>query len=425
MNQFIEELKWRGMMHDITPGIEEQLNKEKTVAYVGIDPTSDSLHIGHLASIMMLKLFQYYDHTPIILVGGATGMIGDPSGKSEERNLLSEDVLQKNVNALTVQISKIFNEPNKEPVTIVNNYDWFSKINILNFLRDIGKHFTVNYMLTKDSVKKRLATGISFTEFSYQIIQGYDFLHLYKKHNCKLQMGGSDQWGNIVAGTELIGTKEKAEAFAITCPLVTKADGSKFGKTESGNIWLDPKKTSPYQFYQFWINCSDADALKYIKIFTLIGQSEISDIIEQHNNAPEKRMLQMALAKELTIMIHSVKDYEIAYEASKILFGGGTADVLKSLDRETLWNIFKDVPKFHISKKELEEGINIVDLLSIKSNLLTSKNEAKRKLAGNAISINKSKITDPELVLNSNSLLCDEFIIVQNGKTNFNLLIAT
>ena len=371
---FVEELTWRGMIHDMMPGLEEQLKKEVTTAYVGIDPTADSLHIGHLVGVMMLKHFQLAGHKPIVLVGGATGMIGDPSGKSQERNLLDEPTLRHNQDCLKAQISKFldFDSIAENVAELVNNYDWMKEFSFLGFIRDIGKHITVNYMMSKDSVKKRLdpesgTAGMSFTEFTYQLVQGTDFLHLYETKNCKLQMGGSDQWGNITTGTELIRRKAGGEAFALTCPLIKKADGTKFGKTESGNVWLDPLRTSPYQFYQFWLNTSDADAEKYIKIFTVLSQEIINQLIDEHNKAQHLRQLQKVLAKEVTCMVHSESDYQIAVEASEILFGKGTEETLRKLDEATFLSVFEGVPQFEISKTELESGINIVDLLAGKT----------------------------------------------------------
>jgi tyrosyl-tRNA synthetase len=378
---FVEELKWRGMIHDIMPGTEEQLEKELSSAYVGIDPTADSLHIGHLVGVMMLKHFQVAGHRPIVLVGGATGMIGDPSGKSAERNLLDEKTLRHNQNALQKQLAKLldFDAKTENRAVLVNNYDWMKEYSFLEFIRDIGKHITVNYMMAKDSVKKRISsesqTGMSFTEFSYQLVQGTDFLHLYRTHNCKLQMGGSDQWGNIVTGTELIRRKEGGEAFALTCPLITKADGGKFGKTESGNVWLDPARTSPYSFYQFWLNVSDTDAEKYIKIFTMLSQEEVNTLIEQHKEAPHARALQKKLAEEVTVMVHSREEYEMAVAASQILFGKGTAEQLHALNESTFLSVFEGVPQFNISKSELEAGINIIDLLAEKTEVFPSKGE--------------------------------------------------
>ncbi len=419
---FVEELKWRGMIHDSMPGTEEQLQKEMTAGYVGIDPTADSLHIGHLVSIMMLKHLQLAGHKPFALVGGATGMIGDPSGKSEERNLLSEDILQHNVASLTRQLGKFLDYncgPNS--AEIINNYDWFKDMPFLDFLREVGKHLTVSYMMAKDSVQKRLETGISYTEFTYQLVQGYDFYYLNQHKNCKLQMGGSDQWGNIVTGTELIRRKAGGEAFALTCPLITKADGGKFGKTESGSIWLDPKKTSPYQFYQFWLNTSDADASKYIRIFTLFNKLEIEAMETEHLLEPHLRILQKALAKDVTTRVHSEADYNAALEASEILFGKGTTETLKNLSEEDLLAVFEGVPQVEINKSELENGINIVDLLTDKSAIFPSKGEARKMVQGGGIAINKEKIEDINFMVTSGNLLNGKYILAQKGKKNYYL----
>lgn len=422
---FVDELKWRGMIHDIMPGTEEQISKELTTAYVGIDPTADSLHIGHLVSVMMLKHFQLTGNKPLALIGGATGMIGDPSGKSEERNLLDESVLRHNQECIKNQLLKFLDFDSSKPnhAEIVNNYDWMKEFSFLGFLRDIGKHITVNYMMSKDSVKNRLETGISFTEFTYQLVQGYDFLHLYESKNCKLQMGGSDQWGNIITGTELIRRKNGGEAYALTCPLITKADGTKFGKTESGNLWLDPKKTSPYKFYQFWLNASDADVSKYIRIFTLFTKAEIEAMEEEHNKAPHLRLLQKALAKDITIHVHSEADHQSALDASEILFGKSTTDMLKKLDEDTLLAVFEGVPMTDISKDELKQGIPVVDFLSDKTNITSSKGEARRMLKEGSISINKSKI-DEEYQASENDLLNERYILVQKGKKNYYLVKA-
>ena len=411
------------MIHDMMPGTEEQLNKEMTAAYVGIDPTADSLHIGHLVSIMMLKHFQLAGHKPIALVGGATGMIGDPSGKSEERNLLDETVLRHNQDCIKEQLYKFldFDTTNANNAEIVNNYDWMKEFSFLGFLRDVGKHLTVNYMMAKDSVKKRLETGLSFTEFSYQLVQGYDFLFLYEHKNCKLQMGGSDQWGNITTGTELIRRKTGGEAYALTCPLITKADGGKFGKTESGNIWLDPEKTSPYKFYQFWINCSDEDSSKYIRIFSMFNKQEVEGLEAQHNEAPHLRTLQKALAKDLTVRVHSLEDYDAAVEASEILFGKGTTETLQKMNEETLLSVFEGVPQSDLSFEEINEGINIVDFLSEKTNIFPSKGEARRMLKDNGVSVNKQKVSEAA-ILNKDMLLNNKYVIVQKGKKNYYLI---
>lgn len=427
---FVEELKWRGMIHDMMPGTEEQLQKEMTSAYVGIDPTADSLHIGHLVSVMMLKHFQRAGHRPIALVGGATGMIGDPSMKSAERNLLDEVTLRHNQDSIKKQLAKFLDFDSDAPnsAKLVNNYDWMKDYSFLNFIRDIGKHLTVNYMMSKDSVKKRLSSesnvGLSFTEFSYQLLQGYDYLYLYRNENCRLQMGGSDQWGNITTGTELIRRKEAGEAFALTCPLITKADGGKFGKTESGNVWLDRRYTSPYKFYQFWLNVSDDDAAKYIKIFTDLPQDEIKLLIEEQTATPHLRPLQKRLAKEVTVMVHSVEDYEAAVEASNILFGNATSEALKKLDEDTLLAVFEGVPQFEISKDELATGIKAVDLFTEKAAIFSSKGDMRKLVQSGGVSINKEKLTVFDALLNNDSLLDDTYILVQKGKKNYFLLIA-
>lgn len=427
---FVQELSWRGMVHDVMPGTEEQLSKEMTAAYVGIDPTADSLHIGHLVSVMMLKHFQRSGHKPIALVGGATGMIGDPSMKSQERNLLDEATLRHNQECIKKQLSRFLDFDSDEPnaAELVNNYDWMKDFTFLDFIRDVGKHITVNYMMSKDSVKKRLssesATGMSFTEFTYQLVQGYDFLYLYQHKNCRLQMGGSDQWGNITTGTELIRRKTGGEAFALTCPLITKADGSKFGKTEAGNVWLDAEKTSPYEFYQFWLNTSDEDAEKYIKIFTLLSKDEIETLVENHRLAPHNRALQKKLAEEVTIMVHSKADYEAAVAASQILFGQGTADQLKSLDERTFLSVFEGVPQFEIARMDVENGINIVDLLTEKSAVFPSKGELRRTIQANGLSINKERVVSSEQVIDSTFLIGGKYILPQKGKKNYYLLIA-
>ncbi len=424
---FIEELKWRGMIHDMMPGTEDQLNKEITAAYVGIDPTADSLHIGHLVSVMMLKHFQVAGHKPIVLVGGATGMIGDPSGKSAERNLLTEDMLRHNQESIKKQLKQFLDFDSNTPTRaeMVNNYDWMKEFSFLDFIRDVGKHITVNYMMAKDSVKKRISgearEGLSFTEFTYQLVQGYDFLHLYQDKNCKLQMGGSDQWGNITTGTELIRRKTGGEAFALTCPLITKADGGKFGKTEKGNIWLDPNYTSPYQFFQFWLNCSDEDAAKYIRIFTLFSREKIEEIIQEHTQQPHLRLLQKELAKDITIRVHNQKEYDTAVEASQILFGKGTTATLKKLPENVLLDVFEGVPMFTISRSSLEEGIPIVDFLG--DQILKSKGEARRALKEGSISINKNKIND-QFTVDSTTLLNNRYILAQRGKKNFYLVKA-
>ena len=427
---FVDELQWRGMIHDIMPGTKEQLDKELTSAYVGIDPTADSLHIGHLVSVMMLKHFQIAGHKPIALVGGATGMIGDPSGKSQERNLLDEPTLRHNQECIKKQLSRFLDFESDAPnaAEMVNNYDWMKDFSFLNFIRDIGKHITVNYMMSKDSVKKRLdsdsGAGMSFTEFTYQLVQGTDFLHLYQEKNTKLQMGGSDQWGNITTGTELIRRKTGGEAFALTCPLIKKADGTKFGKTESGNVWLDRKLTSPYKFYQFWLNTSDEDAVRYIKIFTLISQGEVEELVEKHAEAPHLRLLQKRLAEEVTVMVHSREDYDLAVEASQILFGQGTAELLNKLDEETFLSVFDGVPQFKLSAKELGEGIKVVDLLAEKAMVFPSKGELRRTIQANGLSINKEKVADADGIIDAGFLIGAKYILVQKGKKNYYLLIA-
>ena len=428
---FIEELKWRGMVHDMMPGLEEQLTKEMTTAYIGIDPTADSLHIGHLCGVMMLRHYQRCGHKPIALVGGATGMIGDPSGKSAERNLLDEKTLRHNQESIKKQLTKFLDFDSDAPnvALMVNNYDWMKEFSFLDFIRDVGKHITVNYMMAKDSVKKRLsaesAVGMSFTEFTYQLVQGYDFLYLYNNNNCKLQMGGSDQWGNITTGTELIRRMSGGgEAFALTCPLITKADGGKFGKTESGNIWLDARYTSPYKFYQFWLNVSDTDAAKYIKIFTSISKDEVDALVEEHEKAPHLRLLQKRLAKEVTIMVHSEEDYVAAVEASSILFGDATSDVLKKIDENTLLSVFEGVPQFEVSLSDIQEGVKVLDLLAEKTSVFQSKGEARKTMQAGGVSLNKERISELDLTIDSSFLLNNKYILAQKGKKNYFLLIA-
>lgn len=426
---FVEELRWRGMIHDIMPGTEEQLAKEQTTAYVGIDPTADSLHVGHLVSVMMMKHFQMAGHKPIFIIGGATGMIGDPSGKSQERNLLDEETIRRNMEGIHAQLSRFidFNSSASNAATMLNNYDWMKKFSFLDFIREIGKHITVNYMMSKDSVKRRLSgecsDGMSFTEFTYQLVQGYDFLYLRKNYNCLLQMGGSDQWGNITTGGELIRRKEGLEAFGLTWPLMTKSDGKKFGKTESGNIWLDPKRTSPYKFYQFWLNSTDEDAARYIKIFTILPPAEIDALIAEHSEAPHLRKLQKTLAKEITCLIHGEENYEAALEASQILFGNATSETLKKIDEDTFLAVFEGVPQYEISAADLKSGIGMVDFLADKTTIMTSKGEARRALKGNGISINKEKVNE-ESVLNESHLIDGKYILAQSGKKNYFLVIV-
>ena len=418
------------MIANIMPGTEEQLNKEMTSAYVGIDPTADSLHIGHLVSIMMLKHFQRAGHRPIALIGGATGMIGDPSMKSQERKLIDEETLRHNQEAIRKQLAHFLDFDSDAPnhAILVNNYDWMKEFSFLNFIRDIGKHITVNYMMAKDSVKKRLAAnadhGMSFTEFSYQLLQGYDFLYLYEHEGCRLQMGGSNQWGNITTGTELIRRIAGGEAYAITCPLITKADGGKFGKTESGNVWLDPKRTSPYKFYQFWLNVSDADAAKYIKIFTDLPQEEIKALEEEQERDPGLRPLQKRLAKEITTMVHSAQDYEMAVEASQILFSNKAKDILHKIDEDTLLSVFEGVPQFEVSRDELAAGVPAINLLTDNAAVFPSKGEMRKMTQGGGVSINKEKIADPNMAIDASFLLNDKYILAQRGKKNYFLLIA-
>ena len=425
---FIEELTWRGMIHDITPGTEEQLQKEMTSAYVGIDPTADSLHIGHLVSVMMLKHFQIAGHKPIALVGGATGMIGDPSGKSTERNLLDEQTLRHNEACLKKQLAKFldFASDAANAAELVNNYDWMKNFSFLDFIRDIGKHITVNYMMAKDSVKKRLGEeakmGLSYTEFSYQLVQGTDFLHLYREKNCKLQMGGSDQWGNITTGTELIRRKESGEAFALTCPLITKADGGKFGKTESGNVWLDPKLTTPYKFYQFWLNVSDADAEKYIKIFTLLSKQEVAVLVKEQEAAPHLRPLQKRLAKEVTCMVHDEDEYNKAVDASEILFGKATTESLAKLEKETFLSVFEGVPTYQVDRARLDAGVPVVELLTTETGAFPSKGELRRTIKGNGLSLNQAKLTDQEYLVTAADLINGSYILVQKGKKNYYII---
>lgn len=424
MTNFIEELKWRGMLHDVMPGTEEQLLKEATAGYVGFDPTADSLHIGNLVPIMILVHFQRAGHKPVALVGGATGMVGDPSGKSEERNLLSEDILNHNLDCVSKQLQKFldFSAP-INPAQIVNNYDWFKGMGFLEFIRDVGKHLTVNYMMAKDSVKKRVDTGLSFTEFSYQLVQGYDFFHLNKTMDCKIQMGGSDQWGNITTGTELIRRMGGGDAFAVTTPLITKADGGKFGKSEKGNVWLDAEKTSPYEFYQFWLNTSDEDAAKYIRIFTLMDQEAIFAIEKEHAEAPHLRVLQKALAEDITVRVHSTEELEGAIKASQILFGKSTSEDLKGLREKDLLAVFSGVPQGEVSLAKFKEGIDVVELLSEEAGFMSSKGEARRAIKENSISVNKEKVKDGDS-FNTGHLLNDKYLLLQRGKKTYFLVIA-
>jgi tyrosyl-tRNA synthetase len=426
---FVEELKWRGMIHDIMPGSEELLAKEMVTAYVGIDPTADSLHIGHLVSVMILKHFQASGHRPVALVGGATGMIGDPSGKSLERNLLDEKTLRHNQNAIKAQLGKLLDFESDAPnaALLVNNYDWMKEMTFLDFIRDIGKLITVNYMMSKDSVKKRFSgegEGMSFTEFTYQLVQGFDFMHLYETIDCKLQLGGSDQWGNITTGVELIRRKLGGEAYGITCPLIKKADGTKFGKTESGNIWLDARYTSPYKFYQFWLNVSDEDARSYIKIFTMLDRATIDALVAEHEAAPHERALQKTLARELTVMIHSRQEYDKAVEASQILFGGATADALKRLDEQTLLAVFEGVPQFGVPAAEIEAGVNIVDLCTEKAAIFPSKGEMRKLVQGGGVSLNKEKVAGTDQMVGADDLIAGKYLLVQKGKKNYYLIIS-
>ena len=427
---FVEELKWRGMVHTMMPGTEELLEKEMVTGYVGIDPTADSLHIGHLCGIMILRHFQRCGHKPLALIGGATGMIGDPSGKSQERNLLDEATLRHNQECIKKQLSKFLDfesdAPNK--AELVNNYDWMKDFTFLDFARTVGKHITVNYMMAKDSVQKRLngeaRDGLSFTEFTYQLLQGYDFLYLYEHKNCKIQMGGSDQWGNITTGAELIRRTNGGEVFALTCPLITKADGGKFGKTESGNIWLDRRYTSPYKFYQFWLNVSDADAERYIKIFTALSKEEIDGLVAEQNAAPHLRPLQKRLAKEVTVMVHSEEDYNAAVEASNILFGNATSDALRRLDEATLLDVFNGVPQFEVSRDAISAGIKLLDLCTEKAAVFPSKGEMRKLIQSGGVSLNKEKVTDIDMIINAEHLLDEKYLLVQKGKKNYFLLIV-
>ncbi len=425
-SKFVEELRWRGLIHDMVPGTEDQLAKEPTTAYIGFDPTGESLHIGSLVQIILLMHFQKSGHTPIALVGGATGMIGDPSGKSTERNLLDEATLQKNLNGIKGQLEKFLNFDANTPnaAKMVNNYDWMKGITLIDFVRDIGKHLTVNYMMAKDSVKKRLGDeskeGMSFTEFTYQLFQGFDFLHLYQAENCKLQMGGSDQWGNITTGTELIRRKVGGKAYALTCPLVTKADGTKFGKTEGGNVWLNPKRTSPYKFYQYWLNASDADTENYIKIFTFLDKDTVEKLILEHREQPHLRLLQKTIGKEITTLVHSKADYENAVKASQILFGKSTSNDLKNLDEQTFLDVFDGVPQTEIKRSQIKGGLDVISAFS-ESGFLKSNGEVRRALKENSLSVNKEKITE-DLVITISHLINDKYVLLQRGKKNYFIL---
>ena len=424
---FVEELRWRGMLHDMMPGTEEELNKQMTSGYIGFDPTADSLHVGHLTQIMTLIHFQRAGHKPFALVGGATGMVGDPSGKSAERNLLSEDVLNHNVKSLENQLKKFLDfNTGANSAEMVNNYDWFKNFTFLDFIRDVGKHLTVNYMMAKDSVKKRLdgENGLSFTEFSYQLVQGYDFYYLWKEKNCQIQMGGSDQWGNIVTGTELIRRKAAGNAFAITTQLIKKADGTKFGKTESGAVWLDSAKTSPYKFYQFWLNATDADAKSWIRIFTLKTQEEILELEKEHDLVPHQRILQKALAEEITIRTHSAEALQTALKTSDFLFGNGSLEFINSLSNEEVLEVFEGLPQFIISINELSAGINLTDLLAEKATIFPSKGEARKMISGGGVSINKEKSADPTLHITKDNLINGRYLVAQKGKKNYFLIIA-
>lgn len=420
---FVEELKWRGMIHDIMPGTEEQFEKEMTAAYIGFDPTADSLHIGSLVQIMILVHLQRSGHKPIAVVGGATGMVGDPSGKSKERNLLDEKTLNHNLACVQKQLERFLDfDSGSNSAEVVNNYDWFKDFSYLDFIRDVGKHISINYMMAKDSVRSRLESGMSFTEFSYQLVQGYDFYWLWKNKNCKVQLGGSDQWGNIVTGTELVRRKGEGKAFAVTTPLIQKADGGKFGKTENGNIWLDKTKTSTYKFYQFWLNTSDEDAKSYIKIFTLKSKEEINQLITEHEQSPHLRLLQKAIAEEVTTRVHSQEDLDMAIKASNILFGKSTSEDLKSLDEENFLSVFEGVPQFEMKKADL--GLGILDVVTQKTHVFVSKGEARRMIKSNAVSINKERITE-EFQLSEKDLLNGKYILVQKGKKNYFLIIVS
>ena len=427
---FVEELRWRGMVHTMMPGTEELLSKEQVTAYIGFDPTADSLHIGHLCSVMILRHFQRCGHKPIALIGGATGMIGDPSGKSAERNLLTEETLRHNIEGMRKQLSKFLDFDSDAPnhAELVNNYDWMKDYTFLDFAREIGKHITVNYMMAKDSVQKRLngeaRDGLSFTEFTYQLLQGYDFLHLYETKGCKLQMGGSDQWGNITTGAELIRRVNGGEVYALTSPLITKADGGKFGKTESGNVWLDPRYTSPYKFYQFWLNVSDEDAARYIKIFTALSREEVEALTAEHAEAPHLRVLQKRLAKEVTVMVHSEEEYNAAVEASGILFGNATSEALRKLDESTLLSVFEGVPQFEVSRDALSGGVKAVDLLTEQAQVFPSKGEMRKLVQNGGVSVNKEKLEAFDRILTADDLLNGKYLLVQKGKKNYYLVIV-
>ena len=430
MKNFVSELRWRGMLHDITPDTEEFLLNQSVSGYIGFDPSADSLHIGSLVQIMVLIHFQRAGHRPIILLGGATGMIGDPSGKSDERNLLSKDILVQNTKSIKNQLEKYLDFDSNNPVAaeIVNNYNWMKNFSLIEFSREIGKHISVNYMMAKDSVKKRLQsdskTGMSFTEFTYQLIQGYDFLHLFKEKQCKIQMGGSDQWGNIVTGVELVRRKESGKVFALTCPLITKSDGSKFGKSEHGNIWLDKKRTSPYRFYQYWLNSSDDDSKKYIKIFTLLSNEEIENLIEQHDKSPNLRILQKKIAEEITMMVHSKEDLRKVQKATEILFGKSTTEDLKKIDRQIFLDVFEGVPKVQILKKEMKSGLDIISALVSIGNFLSSNGEARRAIRENSVSVNKNKV-DENYSLTEKDLIDNRYILMQKGKKNYYIIEVT
>ena len=430
MKNFVSELGWRGMLHDITPDTEKFLLSQSVSGYIGFDPSADSLHIGSLVQIMVLIHFQRAGHRPIILLGGATGMIGDPSGKSDERNLLSKEILERNTKSIKKQLEKYLDFDSTNPIAaeIVNNYDWMKNFSLIKFSREIGKHITVNYMMSKDSVKKRLQsdskTGMSFTEFTYQLIQGYDFLHLFKEKQCKIQMGGSDQWGNIVTGVELVRRKESGKVFALTCPLITKSDGSKFGKSEHGNIWLDKKRTSPYRFYQYWLNSSDDDSKKYIKIFTLLSNQEIENLIQKHDESPNLRILQKKIAEEITMMVHSKEDLRKVQKATEILFGKSTTEDLKKIDRQIFLDVFEGVPKVQILKKEIKSGVDIISALVSIGNFLSSKGEARRAIRENSISVNKNKV-DENYYLTEKDLIDNRYILMQKGKKNYYIVEVT